>query len=85
MTNARAQGLFVTAGYFLTKKLELLARYDHFDPDRDTSNNNRKEITLGTNYYLKGQALKLIFNYVFCKNDAADDSHRLMVGTQFIL
>ena len=85
LTNARSQGMFVTAGYFLTKKLELLARYDHFDPDREISNNNRKEITFGTNYYLKGQALKLIFNYIFCKNDNTDDSHRLMVGTQIVL
>ena len=85
LTNARSQGMFVTVGYFLTKKLELLARYDHFDPDKNIARNNRKEITLGTNYYLKGQALKLIFNYVFCKNDNADDSHRLMVGTQIIL
>ena len=85
LTQANSQGLFVTAGYFLTKKLELLARYDHFDPDREISSNNRKEISLGTNYYLKGQALKLIFNYVFCKNDAADDSHRLMMGTQIVL
>ncbi len=85
LTNARSQGFFVTAGYFLTKKLELLARYDHFDPDRNINKNNRKELTLGTNYYLKGQALKLIFNYVFCNNDDAVDSHRLMVGTQIIL
>ena len=85
LTNKHAQGMFVTAAYRLTKKLELLARYDHFDPDRSVSNNNRREITLGTNYYLKGQALKLIFNYVFCKNDCLDDSHRLMVGTQLLL
>ena len=85
LTNKHSQGMFVTAAYRLTKKLELLARYDHFDPDRDVSNNNRREITLGTNYYLKGQALKLIFNYVFCKNDSIDDSHRLMVGTQLLL
>lgn len=85
LTNAHSQGVFVSAGYFLTKKLELLARYDHFDPDRSIARNNRKEITFGTNYYLKGQALKLIFNYVFCKNDNINDSHRLIVGTQIIL
>ncbi len=85
LTNKHAQGLFITAAYKLTKKTEILARYDDFDPDRNTAGNNRKEITFGTNYYLKGQALKLIFNYVFCKNDCLDDSHRLMVGTQVLL
>ena len=85
LTNKRSQGLFVTVGYHLTKKLELLARYDQFDPDRTVSNNMQREYTLGTNYYLKGQALKLIFNYIYCQNDNKVDSHRLMVGTQILL
>lgn len=85
LTDKRSQGLFVTAAYHLTKKLELLARYDQFDPDREIRNNNQKEFTLGTNYYLKGQALKLIFNYVYCQNDNKADSHRLMMGTQIVL
>lgn len=85
LTDNRSQGLFVTLGYHLTKKLEILARYDQFDPDRSIRNNNQKEFTLGTNYYLKGQALKLIFNYVYCQNDNKVDSHRLMMGTQIVL
>lgn len=85
LTDARSQGLFVTAAYRLTKKLELLARFDQFDPDRSIRNNNQKEYTLGANYYLKGQALKLIFNYVYCQNDNKADSHRLMMGTQIVL
>lgn len=85
LTNKHSQGLFWTIGYHLTKKLEVLARYDQFDPDRDIKNNNQKEYTLGANYYLKGQALKLIFNYIYCQNDSKVDSHKLMVGTQVIL
>ena len=85
LTNNRAQGFFATVGYFLTKKLELLARYDQFDPDRNIDNNTRREYTLGSNYYIKGQALKLIFNYVYCQNESTSDSHRLMVGTQLLL
>lgn len=85
LTDKRSQGLFVTAAYHLTKKLELLVRYDQFDPDREIRNNNQKEFTLGTNYYLKSQALKLIFNYVYCQNDSKADSHRLMMGTQIVL
>ena len=85
MTRNRAQGLFVTVGYHLTKKLEILARYDQFDPNRYKGNNMQREYTLGTNYYLKGQALKLIFNYIYCQNDNRVDSHRLMMGTQIVL
>ena len=65
LTNNRAQGFFATAGYFLTKKIELLARYDQFDSDRNIADNTRREYTIGSNYYLKGQALKLIFNYIY--------------------
>lgn len=85
LTNKRSQGLFWTVAYHVTKKWEVLARYDQFDPDRTVSNNNQREYTLGTNYYVKGQALKLIFNYIYCQNDNKVDSHRLMVGTQLVL
>ena len=84
-SNKKAQGFYVTAAYKLTKKLELLARYDEFDPDRTISHNNLREYTAGINYYIKGQALKLILNYVYCQNDLKDDSHKIIVGTQIVL
>lgn len=85
LTNKHSQGLFWTSSYQLTPKLEILARYDQFDSDRNLKNNNQREYTLGTNYYLKGQALKFIFNYIYCQRDNSIDSHRLMLGTQIIL
>lgn len=85
LTDKHSQGLFWTASYRLNKYLELLARYDQFDPDKSVKNNNQKEYTLGTNFYVKGQALKFIFNYIYCQNDSKVDSHRLMLGTQIIL
>lgn len=81
----RSQGFFWTTAYRVTPKLELLTRFDQYDADRYQRNNNQREYTLGTNYYIKGQALKLIFNYIYCQNDNKVDSHRLMVGTQIIL
>ena len=45
----------------------------------------RREYTAGINYFIKGQALKLILNYVFCQNQSAPDSHRIMLGTQILL
>lgn len=85
LTNKKAQGWYVTLGYHLTPKLELLARYDEFDPNKNISNNNQREYSAGINYYIKGQALKLILNYVFCQNDSKSDSHRIVVGTQIAL
>ncbi len=85
LTTKHRQGWYVTLGYHLTKKLELLARYDEFDPDKKISNNNQREYTAGVNYYIKGQALKLILNYIFCQNDAKRDSHRLLIGAQLAI
>lgn len=80
-----ASGFYTTIGYMLTKKLQILACYDQFDPDRNIAGNNKREYTLGLNYFIKGQALRVILNYAFCQNDNAKDSHRIMLGTQILI
>lgn len=85
LTDKHRQGWHVTAGYHITPKWEILARYDEFDPDRTICANNQREYTLGVNYYIKGQALRLILNYVFCQNEAAPNSHRIVLGTQIAI
>ena len=85
LTSKHRQGWYVTLGYHLTKKLELLARYDDFNPDKKIHNNNQREYTAGINYYLKGQSLKLILNYIYCQNQAKSNSHRILLGTQIAL
>lgn len=85
LTKAKRQGWYVTLGYHITKKLEAILRYDEFDPNKQIRNNNQREYTAGINYYVKGQALKLILNYVFCQNDSRPDSHKIIVGTQIAL
>lgn len=85
LTNKRRQGWYVTLGYHITKKLEILGCYDEFDPDKTISNNHQREYTAGINYYIKGQALKLILNYVYCQNEAKADSHRILTGFQIAL
>lgn len=85
ISRKHASGFYTTLSYMLTKKLQLLARYDEFDPDNHVKHNNKREFSLGLNYFIKGPGLRLIFNYVFCQNDSAKDSHRLMMGTQILL
>jgi len=85
LTNKRRQGWYVTLGYHITKKLEILTRYDEFDPDKTISNNKQREYTAGINYYLKGQALKIILNYIYCQNEAKANSHRFLTGIQIAL
>lgn len=85
LSSKHRDGWYVTIGYHITKKLELLARYDEFDNDKRISNNNTREYTAGINYYIKGQALKLILNYIFCQNDAKPNSHRILTGFQIAI
>lgn len=84
-SNKHASGFYTTLGYMLTKKLQLIARYDEYDPNREIAHNNKREYTVGLNYFMKGQGLRFILNYVFCQNDSARDSHRIMLGTQVLL
>ena len=80
-----ASGFYATLGYMITKKLQALICYDQFDPDTHIKGNKRREYVFGLNYFIKGQALRLIFNYAFCQNDSGKDSHRLLFGTQILI
>ena len=84
-SDRHASGFYTTLAYMFTPKLQGLIRYDQFDPNKHINNNNRKEYSAGINYFIKGQGLKLIMNYVFCENDGAKDSHRVLLGTQILL
>ena len=81
----KATGFYTTVSYRLTQKLHALLRYDQFDPNRDASGDLRREYTAGLNYFIKGQALRLILNYVYCENQNTEDSHRIILGTQILL
>ena len=73
-------------GSFIFKRHNaLFARYDTFDPNRDVGHNRRDEYTAGVNYYVKGQALKFMVNYIYCDYDDKANSHRLFLGTQILL
>ena len=85
LTNKKRQGWSVTLYYLINPKLEVVARYDEFDPDKNIKHNNKREYSAGLNWYIKGQALKVILNYVFCQNQGTKDSHRIILGTQIAL
>ena len=85
LTSKKRQGWYAAAGYQVTPKIELVARYDEFNQDKKISHNNRQEYSTGINYYVKGQALKLVLNYIYCKNQNTTDTHRFLVGTQLAL
>ncbi len=81
----KAEGFYTTLSYRITKRLHFLMRYDQFDPNRDIAHNKVREYTAGFNYFIKGQALRLVLNYVFCDRENGQDSHRIIIGTQILL
>ncbi|MBR3605756.1 MAG: hypothetical protein IKL52_06990, partial [Candidatus Gastranaerophilales bacterium] len=85
LSDKKGYGYNLTLAYRLTKKLELLFRFDDFDKDKSISNNNTREYTTGLNWYILGQTARMMLNYVFCENEAKENSHRLILGTQLIL
>ena len=50
----------------------------------DYRNESAKAIAI-MNYFLKGQAARLILNYIFCQNNNQPNSHRILLGTQILL
>lgn len=81
----KAEGFYTTIGYKLTPKVQFVARFDQFDPNREVSNDIRREYSAGLNYFIIGQGMRILFNYVFCENQNKEDSHRIILGTQFLL
>lgn len=80
-----ASGFYTTIGYMITKKLQALVCYDQFDPNTHVGNDKSREYTFGLNYFIKGQALRVMLNYAFCQRDNAKDSHKIMLGTQIMI
>ena len=85
LSSNKAEGLYTTVGYRITPKLQVVARYDQYKPNIGKSDEIKREYSGGFNYFIKGQALKVMLNYVFCQNDIAKDSHRIILGTQILL
>lgn len=84
-SSKHADGFYSTLAYRFTPKIQGLLRYDYFNPNKYVANDNRKEYSAGINYFIKGQGLKLVLNYVYCQNQALKNSHRLILGTQILL
>lgn len=85
LTTKKADGFNATASYYLTNKLQLLARYDIFNADRTKTGRHNSEYTAGINYFIKGSALKFMLNYIYSHSEYAQDSNKILLGTQIIL
>ena len=85
LSTKKAEGFYTTIGYKITPKIQLVGRFDQFDPNRNTSHDLRREYSAGLNYFIIGQGLRILLNYVYCDNQNKENSHRLIMGTQILL
>ena len=77
----KAHGLYATAYYFVTPRVQVLARYDYFK-NFDTNKENI-EYTAGVNYWFAKRG-KLMLNYVLAKaNTCPQPSHKIYIGADF--
>jgi phosphate-selective porin OprO and OprP len=62
-------GFYVTAGYFLIpKKLQAVVQWQHLNPGQK-GNDGISSIVGGLNYYIRGDDLKLMVNYIHTWSD----------------
>jgi len=74
----KAHGLYSAVRYFVTPKIEVLARYDFFQKLAD--HHITTEYTVGANYHIN-PVTKLMLNYVIATNSKnSAPSHRVYMG-----
>lgn len=84
-TKNQSEGFNGTLAYRISPRLQALVRYDHFDPNKNKMNDIRREYTVGLNYFIKDQSLKLIVNYIMYSIENGNYGSKILVGTQIIL
>lgn len=84
-TANQSEGYYANLAYRVTPRIQTVLRFDKFDPNKTVANDMRTEYTAGINYFVKGQALKLMLNYVFYTVENGSYGSRIMAGTQIIL
>lgn len=82
-TNKKAGGFYTTLIYNVHPKVDLVARYDVFDPDRLVHNNNITEYTAGVTYKVN-KRIKLLLNYVRQEKQNGPGSNMLMFATRVL-
>lgn len=82
-SNKKAGGYYTTLLYNVHPKVQLVARYDVFDPDRTTFNNNVTEYTAGVNYFVN-KRIKLLANYVRQDKPNTAGSNMFMFATRVL-
>ena len=68
--------------YIVADKLQLIGRYDSYDPNTDVNKNTIQEISGGLNYFFSKHNSKIQLDYIRRNNEAATDEDIVMVCFQ---
>lgn len=82
-TRTKSTGWYALNTYNLTPKLQLVAKYDRFDPDTYLRKNSAVEYTLGTNYSLTDNVM-FRANYVLVDTQGSKNDQRFGIMTQYM-
>jgi hypothetical protein len=74
-----SRGYYIASAYKLLPQVEAVGRWDAYDPDVDTDDNMRADITLGLNYYLTQDGWnRAALNYEIRDDEADEDLENLL-------
>jgi hypothetical protein len=84
-TKNQSEGFNGTLAYRISPRLQALVRYDQFDPNKNKVNDIRREYTVGLNYFIKEQSVRLMVNYIMYSIENGTYGSKILLGTQIIL
>jgi phosphate-selective porin OprO/OprP len=68
------------AAYVVPQRLQLVLKHETFDPNGDRTQDVVSADTIGANYYLKGNDVKLMFDYVRSDGPGATGNQNKVLG-----
>lgn len=82
----KAEGWQATAACFVVPfRLQVVVRHEEFDPNTATGGNTIRSQTLGLNYFIKGDDIKLMLDYLHGRvPGSAADGDRLLSRVQIV-
>lgn len=78
-------GYYAQAGYKVKPEVQLLARYDAFDPNTDADDDGTTWITVGGNYFIDGYNAMVSVNYILKSEEGADVDNNLLMAQLQVL
>lgn len=80
----KSAGFYGQFGFNVNPQIELLGRFENFDPDADTDYDAMTWITGGANYRIDGDHAKISANYIMKQSEVAEGVDDVM-DDQFIM